>query len=74
MVSCPVEIDILYSSLISIDRIVLLIPVLAFAVIALSYKWDYGKLDLHFTRSGRGFAGPYDEKTASNTHNGVGTV
>ncbi|PKS05185.1 hypothetical protein jhhlp_008553 [Lomentospora prolificans] len=53
---------------------VLLIPVLAFAVIALSYKWDYGKLDLHFTRSGRGFAGPYDEKTAANTHNGVGTV
>lgn len=44
---------------------ILLIPVLAFATIGLSYQWDYAKMGLHFTRSGRGFEGPYDEKAAA---------
>ena len=45
--------------------LVLLIPVLAFATIGLSYQWDYAKMGLHFTRSGRGYEGPYDEKAAA---------
>lgn len=32
---------------------VLMVPVLAFATIFLSRRWDYGKLNLHFTQYGR---------------------
>jgi bacteriorhodopsin len=32
---------------------VLLVPVLAFATVALARKWDYGRLNLHFTQYGR---------------------
>jgi bacteriorhodopsin len=44
---------------------ILLVPLLAFATITLSRRWDYGRLNLHFTRYGRvrhGDHGVFPEK------------
>jgi bacteriorhodopsin len=45
---------------------VLMVPLLAFATVALSGHWDYGKLNLHFTQYGRVAAqgGTFPEKDA----------
>lgn len=43
---------------------VLLLPVIGFAILFLSRKWDYGHLNLHFTQYGRvaGRKGVFPEK------------
>ncbi len=48
---------------------VLLIPVLTFATVFLSRKWDYGKLNIAFTQYGRVHApaGTFPEKPATTT-------
>ncbi|KAK3313058.1 heat shock protein 30 [Apodospora peruviana] len=46
----------------------LLVPVLAFATLALSKKWDYSRLNLHFTQYGRVRTGDaYPEKHHGTT-------
>jgi len=49
-----------------------MIPLLAFATIVLSRKWDYGKLNLHFTQYGRVHqGGSFPEKQAVAPASGV---
>ena len=48
-----------------------MIPLLAFATIGLSTKWDYGKLNLHFTQYGRVQQGSFPEKSAAAPGAGV---
>jgi bacteriorhodopsin len=45
----------------------LMVPVLSFAFVALARRWDYGRLNLHFTRYGRvaGQPGVYPEKAGA---------
>lgn len=48
----------------------LLIPIIAFATITMARKWDYGRLNLHFTQYGRvrrDDATAYPEKGATTT-------
>lgn len=68
----------------------LLVPVVAFATITLARRWDYGRLNLHFTQYGRvrrddgtypeKHSGPFGHATASDpapahgTHNSHGVT
>lgn len=55
-----------------LEHTVLLIPLPAFATIGLATKWDYGKLNLHFTQYGRvARGGSLPEKEAAAPAAGV---
>jgi bacteriorhodopsin len=50
---------------------ILMVPLLAFATVALSFKWDFGKLNLHFTQYGRVAQGTYMPEKAAAPAGGV---
>jgi bacteriorhodopsin len=54
----------------------LLLPVLAFAFLFLSGRWDYGLMNLHFTQYGRVAqgAGTFPEKSTGHTAPATGTT
>jgi bacteriorhodopsin len=54
---------------------ILMIPVIAFACVFLSSRWDYGSLNLHFTQYGRvTHGGTFPEKHAAPAAGGVTTA
>ncbi len=49
-----------------------MIPLLAYATIGLARKWDYGRMNLHFTQYGRvQQAGTFPEKQSTAPAAGV---